>query len=234
MTNETMTKENVTDKDLTVQSAAKKNTNVIPLILNGFLVLFGLIGLWLSLKSGGLEMVKFYTQDSNVLGLLSSILFVAFGILSFVKGQNGEVPVFVTMFRYVASSCMLVTFIVVVTILTPMYGFQYFGWLLFKGSNLWYHTVCPLLSLVTFLCFEPGQIRGFSKTLIALIPTVIYAAVTITLNAVNLLEGPYPFLYVHKQPIYMSVFWVVLIVGGAYGLAVLLYFLRKKLHVTKQ
>jgi len=33
------------------------------------------------------------------------------------------------------------------------------------------------------------------------------------------MNGPYPFLRVNEQPVYMSVLWVAVIMGGAYLLA---------------
>ena len=48
--------------------------------------------------------------------------------------------------------------------------------------------------------------------------TIAYAIVFITLNILKVYEGPYPFLMVYKQPVYMSIVWFILIVGGAFGI----------------
>ena len=34
------------------------------------------------------------------------------------------------------------------------------------------------------------------------------------LNIAKLYVGPYPFLHVYEQPVYMSVFWILAIIGG--------------------
>ena len=55
-----------------------------------------------------------------------------------------------------------------------------------------------------------------------MIPTIIYAAVMIVLNLLKVLRGPYPFLYVYEQPIYMSVIWAVAILALTYILGLIL------------
>ena len=49
----------------------------------------------------------------------------------------------------------------------------------------------------------------------------------------KVIEGPYPFLYVYKQPVYMSVLWCVIILGGAYLIALLLWLTGKKFVKAK-
>ena len=34
------------------------------------------------------------------------------------------------------------------------------------------------------------------------------------LNIAKLYVGPYPFLHVYEQPVYMTVFWIFAIIGG--------------------
>ena len=56
----------------------------------------------------------------------------------------------------------------------------------------------------------------------ALLPTLVYALVLVILNLAKLVDGPYPFLKVYQQPVYMSCIWVLAILGGAYLIAALL------------
>jgi len=52
-----------------------------------------------------------------------------------------------------------------------------------------------------------------------LIPTIIYAIISIILNILKVMDGPYLFLHVYNQPIYASVLWIIGILGGAYLIA---------------
>ena len=77
--------------------------------------------------------------------------------------------------------------------------------------------------------FENVVNLRFVNTVINFIPTVIYAIITITLNALYIMYGPYPFLKVHEQSFAMSVVWFILIVGGSWVLSILLYIAKRKL-----
>ena len=44
--------------------------------------------------------------------------------------------------------------------------------------------------------------------------TIVYAIPVLILNIAKLYVGPYPFLHVYEQPVYMSVFWILAILGG--------------------
>jgi hypothetical protein len=48
----------------------------------------------------------------------------------------------------------------------------------------------------------------------------------VILNVLKVLEGPYPFLYVYKQPWYVSVGWAVGIVGANFLYAFLMMVLQ--------
>ena len=111
---------------------------------------------------------------------------------------------------------MTVTFIVVVFILTPYYGKDIIIWIFFLESNLFYHTLCPIITFISFMFFESHKIKGIKDNFRAIYFTIAYAIVFITLNILKVYEGPYPFLMVYKQPVYMSIIWFILIVGGAF------------------
>ena len=195
--------------------------------LNIVLVVLGVVGLIVSIISNGLGLFSYYTQDSNILGLLSSLLFVVTGYESF-KSKMVKTNNFVAKFRFMATACMCLTFLVVIFVLIPIAGFKWTGWYLFGGANLYYHTLCPIISFISFMFFENVVNLRFVNTVINFIPTVIYAIITITLNALNIMYGPYPFLKVHEQSILMSVIWFILIVGGSWLIAILIYLLKKK------
>ena len=60
-------------------------------------------------------------------------------------------------------------------------------------------------------------------TYISLLPTAVYAVCSTTGNALKIMNGPYPFLRVYEQPLYMSVIWFVLILSLAYIIALVIY-----------
>ena len=197
---------------------------VLALLCNLALIVLEVLALGEDLLSGNLDIFRYYTQDSNLLALLSSLLFVISIVLALLCGRE-SVPRWVKCLRYAATCCLTVTFLVVVFVLAPAFGFRE---MLLEGKMLYLHAVCPLVSLLSLLCFErePGLFP--IHTLLALVPTVIYAVVSITLNILRVWEGPYPFLMVYEQSVLASIGWCIAIVGGAYLLAVLLWRLGGK------
>jgi hypothetical protein len=93
---------------------------------------------------------------------------------------------------------------------------------------LYYHLICPVAAIIVFIFFEEGLELNTKNAFLAMIPTITYAAIFLTLNIMKVLEGPYPFLYVYEQPFYMSVIWFVVILGGAYFIAWLTLFANAK------
>ena len=72
------------------------------------------------------------------------------------------------------------------------------------------------------LLFEKEPNLNTKSAFTATIPTLIYAILLIILNIVGAVDGPYAFLRVMNQPLYMSFVWFIVIVGGAFFLALLL------------
>lgn len=58
--------------------------------------------------------------------------------------------------------------------------------------------------------------------------TLVYGIVLIFLNIIHAVNGPYPFLMVYEQPVWATLLWAITILGGVYGLSILLKFLRKQ------
>ena len=195
----------------------KKDGRLIAaLCANVLIVAFELIALVLSLAEQGLESFQFYTQDSNYLAMAASLCFCVYGAKQ-LRGK-GEMPGWVCSFRYVTVSCLMVTFFVVILVLMPMMG-ENAAYMLYGGSMLYQHTLCPVIAAVSFFVFEPVERLPRRGILKALIPTLVYALVAVILNLCRVMEGPYPFLMVYAQPWYASVIWCALILGIAALLA---------------
>ena len=148
----------------------------------------------------GIITTRFYTTDSNVLCFLASI-----GYLFFRKKN----PKAVTLLRFLSTTCLLVTFTVVLTVLGPQKGYadQFLG-----GMRLFSHLLCPFLSLALFVFGEEKVSYRWSAY--AVLITVVYAIPMITLNALGLLSGPYSFLKVREQSPSSTFFWIIVILGG--------------------
>lgn len=189
------------------------------LVCNIAVVIFCTIGNVIAFSHDSLNSFQFYTVDSNLLTQIACAITSVLLARQLINGK--ELPKWAEYFKYAAVCCTTVTFLVVVFVLCPMAGgtLQMYGMMLFSGSMLYHHFLCPLIALISFIFFEPGVRLPFRACFIALIPTVLYASAAIILNLLRVIEGPYPFLRVYEQPWWSSVIWGFVILGTALAVA---------------
>lgn len=204
-----------------------KHRQIAALIVNAAIVVMEIIGTYLSACRGGIRMFIFYTDDSNILTLITSIVFCIFSVRCLIAEKN-EIPLAVKVLRYTSTCCLTVTLVVVLTILIPMSGPDGVQNMLFRNAALFHHLLCPLAAIISFLFLESNPPLKPVHTAYALIPTGIYAVISMSLNIAKVMDGPYPFLHVYEQPVYMTIIWSVVILGGAYILSLLLRIGNKK------
>ena len=176
------------------------------------MVILEIIGFVLVFKELGIASLEYYTEDSNLLLMISSI------ILLIYISKNKELPSWFKSFRYIAIVSTTLTLIIVLTVLTwtTDLGLYY---LLFHESMLYHHTLCPVLAVLSFIFVERYDNL---QTIHGIYFTAIYGIIMISLNALKIVEGPYPFLLVHNQPIIHSIIWTVLIFAITYVIALIL------------
>ena len=173
----------------------------------------------------GWEMFRYYTVDSNLLLLISALMWLI-GEGRFLR-DGVRIPTALKVFKYMATCTTTLTFMVVLTVLAPME--ESYWYFFVSGEMLYLHTLCPLLALVSFLLWESHDLR-LIHTLMALVPTLLYAVVAVVLNVLRIWEGPYAFLLVYVQPLWLSLVWAAVIPGGAWVLAALLRRCNLALH----
>lgn len=203
---------------------------IIALSLNFIIIVCETIALTSSIINEGIGLFRFYTKDSNILLFIASIITFIYLLLEVVYKKK-IMPKWTKVLKYVSVCTVTLTFVTVVLVLSPMYDDGNALWMmLFDGTMLYYHTICPMLAIVSFLFFEENYCMNIKSTLYGVIPTFAYAAVVFPLNILKIMVGPYPFLFVYEQPWYMSIIWSIVMLGGSYLLAYLLYFFKKTLN----
>ena len=161
---------------------------------NIIVIILELIGLTLSAKRRGWQLLQFYTQLSNIVALLSSICFL-------LAGEKAAWLCF-------TGTCMLImTFVVTLLILIPMgAGFKK---MMLTGSGLYHHTLCPILSTVSYLLWEGHADVWY----IPVILTFAYGMLMLYLNGKGKVDGPYPFFRVKQQNAFATVLWMAALTG---------------------
>lgn len=202
----------------------KKIKNTI-IVLNLLIIIFEIIGFAFAIKDFGYSIFEFYTQDSNLIVLISSIIYLLFLV------QNKKIPSSIMWFKFTGAVSISVTFLVVIFVLSWMNG----GLInmLFTRSMLYHHTICPILTIISFIFFEKYDFRNYKDTLKTTYFTLIYAFVLIILNVLHIVNGPYPFLMVYNQSILASIIWFILIIGGTFLTATFLKYANKKYNIFR-
>ena len=195
-------------------------------ILNLILCILELIGMIVALVNNGLPIMVYFTQESNLLCMIASGIYAWYALVK----KPESMPKWVSLFKYITTCLLMVTFIVVIFVFVPM-CIPDVGMMInivFVGASFFHHFVCPILAFIIYVFIEHDMVPGRREVLFAAAPVLVYAIVTGLLNVLRVMEGPYPFLLVHKQPVAISVMWFIVIVGGGYLLALLLRYIKKK------
>ena len=196
------------------------NKKKISILLNILIVFLEIIGFVITYVINKKISIEFYTEDSNILALITSSIFVIYML------NKKEIPRWLKLLKYATTICLSVTFIVVIFILAPMYNFNY-PYLLFHNSLLYQHLLCPILSIITFIYFDNLGDFNIKDNFTSLSLTLLYAIILIILNILKLVIGPYPFLMVYEQSIIISIIWFIIIFTLAYLIGYMLRVISK-------
>lgn len=188
--------------------------NKLALLCNGILIILSCAGLYFASQES--DMFLFYTNDTNILLLISSVVYI---ITLLIKK---DVPFISLVLRFMASASLALTF-VSVFYLAYTYDGDYLNALLFyftNGSFIFLHLLNPIISVVSFTLFEGDRRLNKKKTIyLAMIPTIVYAIVLVILNIIGKVIGPYPFLMVQRNIPLISIIYAVVILVLNYLLA---------------
>lgn len=190
------------------------------IICNSLIVLFEIIALFMTINYHGRFPVEYYTEDSNIFAMITSLLYVIYLI------RKKDIPMYLKLLKYMSTISLTLTFLVVIFVLAPMYNFNYYG-LLFKDSLIFVHLICPLLAIITFKKYDDINGLTYKDNILALTFTIIYAVILVVLNILKVIKGPYPFLYVYEQSLVVSILWLITILTLTYIIG---YVLRRKKH----
>ncbi len=164
---------------------------------NIIVIILEIIGFGISISRRKLEIFVYYTQLSNLVTLFSSLVFVFAGGSAFSASL-----------RYLSSCMLTMTFFVTVFVLVPQMedGFRK---LMVSGNGLYHHTLCPLISIGSYILWEPHASCWLLPTAL----TFIYGLVMLGLNYTKKYDGPYPFFRVHNQSVTATVIWMAVLTG---------------------
>ena len=169
-------------------------SNILLIVLTG-------LGLYFSIVDKNAFL--YYSDNAGMFALSSSIIYV---IVVLTKKE----PNFLSLaLRYVSTTCLALTLVGTFYVATTT-GENYLDSFI-KGSHLFNNLLCPIVSVVSFTMFEGDRRLNKKKTIwYALIPTVIYGIIMLICNLTNTFTGPYPFMMINDNPVYIIVIVVLI------------------------
>ena len=194
---------------------------LLSIALNLFVLCMEPIALPLSWDWGQEQIFTFYTEDSNIFAAVVCTMVAVCQLWCIFTG--GEIPRWLKRLKFMATSCLLLTFLTVVFVLAPMNGPGGLYMLLCTSSMLYHHLLNPMAALISYLFLERTPRLPREDVRWALLPTLVYAAVIVPLNILRVIEGPYPFFEVYHQTVQTSLLWAVGLLGVNYFYAWLLW-----------
>lgn len=189
--------------------------NKLALGSNILLIVLAGLGLYFSIVDKNAFL--YYSDNAGMFALGSSIIYV---IIVLAKKE----PNFLCLaLRYVSTTCLVLTLVGTFYVATTT-GENYLDSFI-KGSHLFNNLLCPIVSFVSFTMFEGDRRLNKKKTIwYALIPTVIYGIIMLVCNVSNTFTGPYSFMMINDNPVYVTVivFIVTIILNYVIGRFLLL------------
>ena len=179
-------------------------------VVTVLVIFFECIGLRISIAGRKWGILAYYTQLSNLIALVSSLLYLV------AAGTKA-----VTLLRFLTVSVLTMTFLITVFVLVPMGGSA--KKLLFSGNGLYHHVICPILSVGSYFLWEQ-RVGSPWAILLPVALTLVYGLTMVTLNGLRKYDGPYPFFRVHRQSGLATVIWLLVLLTVIGSISTALYF----------
>ncbi|MBR5090426.1 MAG: hypothetical protein IK093_13435 [Ruminiclostridium sp.] len=165
---------------------------IVSVVLNILSFLLTIVGTYVMIKgidadehlaADGWGSIKYFTVQSNLLyGIYAGI----FAVIELVYGSAAAVPAVLYILKYVFTVGVTLTMMTVLFYLAPIVVKSYPK--LFKGANLYFHLLVPLLGLTAFCFFEGAAEISVPQVFLGLIPFGLYG-IFYTINALSHAEN---------------------------------------------
>ena len=183
----------------------------------------------------GVSELRMFTVQSNIMcGIVAGIMTV-FEILILLKRKE-KLPKWLLTLKMVINTSVFLTFMVVALFLgfvAIAEGYSYF--ILFRGTNIFFHFLTPVIAVVSFTFFEKTNEIKFKYTFFNLIHMGLYT-IFYVLNVkleltFNEAIGRYDWYYFFATGNdFISSLIIIAGLGVTYGLGFLMWYFNKKLY----
>lgn len=153
--------------------------SIFALILSAFIFIFVLASVVIGLLTTpstitperGSRVFMLFTVNSNLVAAAGAICVVPYAIDG-LRNRWHRLPKWVDRLLYCGTLSVNMTLVFAMAILYPRMGN-----VAVTGMNLGLHVVCPILTIILFVCVENSRKLTYSDSLLSLIPYFLYATV---------------------------------------------------------
>lgn len=173
------------------------------------------------LETTKLGMFKFFTVDSNLFMGIVALLFII---------RNKKITKNMYRLKLMSTTSVTLTLLVVLAYLAPISQ----GGLksMLQNSNLFFHLLIPVLSIINFTTFEKTNELKTKDTLYGLIPTIIYAifyVINLIIHIENNKISPiYDWYWFAQNGIIQAILTAIIIITTTYIITLILWKLNKR------
>ena len=207
------------------------------LILNIF-TLISVIIITIILLNKRTNTFKMFTTQSNVFSGVVSLVVIVFEILIICKKLN-ELPNWVKIIKMATTTGVTLTFLVVTFYLGFVAigkGYNYF--VVFRGTNVFFHFLTPISCILSFVLFEGCKDIKLKYTFLNMIHmvgyTIFYSINVLThLKADGTADRKYDWYYFMMGEKWTFVLVVIGMMLITYGIGVLLWWINKRIDKTQ-
>lgn len=213
-----------------MKKKASLMSNIIIVLLTIFASIIMFTGIKIThgaepiLETSKIGMFKFFTVDSNIFMGIIALLFVIKEI------TNQEITKNMYRLKLMATTAVSLTFIIVFTYLGPISKDGIIS--LLQNSNIFFHLVIPVLSIITFTLFERTNKLKFKDSLYGIIPTIIYAVLYLINILIHMENGKvspvYDWYWFVQNGVKTAIIVAPMIIIISYIISLILWKLNRK------
>lgn len=167
------------EKKIVNARSINKMRCIVGLIMCSIVIVLTVVSLTLNIinyydevtPESGIGTLRMYTTLSNIIATLAASICIPFQIEGLLKNKY-RLPEWIVKVMYVGATAIFFTFVVALSLVSMQLGFVS---AMFANSNLFMHTLTPIFTLLLFTVAISDTRIKFSYSLIAIIPTLIYA-----------------------------------------------------------
>ena len=176
------------------------------------------------LETTKLGMLKFFTVQSN---MFMGIIALLFAILEL---KNKEISKNMYRLKLMSTTAVSLTFIMVFIYLGPIAPNGIIS--LLQNSNIFFHLVIPVLSIINLILFEKTDKLNLKDTLYGLVPTLLYSSMYTTNILIHMENGKvstkYDFYWLAQHGVQASLMSILMIPLLTYIISFTLFKLNKR------